>query len=303
MLRFWQDKDLKALINTIIHKIDINDILQSIQDQRSGRSKRLYEFYNFMDFNAQVSFRSFISSKFGSDDDYWNNGLSLQENLAFGHYDKSYRFWLFVSDDPEELFTEDPGYLHLSIVGNVDVEVLDGQGDLIEQFDHEGWFIIEPDVIYNPDFHGKTSQSILYMERNGNQTMIELPCDQKYTVYIKSNTDQVIQVSMMEYTAQKLKANILYIYEDHYSKDEGYPETVDPEKERLVTAEQLEEENVLSVSYVWDENSDYSPTEVMRMENTGAFLKKSVIVIMMIQVIVILTIGAWHWTSSPLQTS
>ena len=291
LLKFWQDKDLKGLINTLVQNIDFGNILQSIENQSPNFNHRAYEIYNFIDFNAQVIFRSFMTNKFGSDEDYWNNGLSLQENLAFGHYDKSYRFWLFASDDPEELFTEDPGYLHLSIVGNVDVEVLDEQGDLIQQFDHEGWFILEPDETYNPDFHGGQSNTILYMERNGNQTMIELPCDQKYTVYIKSNSDQNIQVSMMEYSAQRLKADVLYIYTDHYNKGEGYPEPIDPARERLVTEEELVAEDVLSVSYPWDKDTGYSPTSVMHMENSGAFLQKSVAVIIFLQVILTQLLG------------
>ena len=292
LLKFWQDKDLKALINASIKNIDFGDILRSIRDQRSGFSNRIYEIYNFIDFNAQAIFRSFMTEKFGSEEDYWDNGLSLQENLAFGHYDKSYRFWLFASDDPKEIFTEDPGYLHLSIVGNVDVEVLDENGDFIQQFDHEGWFITETDEMYNPDFHGDVSNTILYMERNGDQTMIELPCDQeKYTVYIKSNADQNIQVSLMEYSAQRLKADVLYIYEDHYAKGEGYPEVIEPAKERLVTTEQLIAENVLSTYDPWDSDTDYSPTKVMRMENAGAFLRRSVFVIILLQILLMQFLG------------
>ena len=292
LLKFWQDKDLKALLNESIQKIDFGDILESIREQSPVFSNRLYEIYNFIDFNAQVIFRSFMTEKFGSEEDYWDNGLSLQENLAFGHYDKSYRFWLFASDDPKEIFTEDPGYLHLSIVGNVDVEVLDENGDFIQQFDHDGWFITETDEMYNPDFHGDVSNTILYMERNGDQTMIELPCDQeKYTVYIKSNADQNIQVSMMEYSAQRLKADVLYIYEDHYAKGEGYPEVIEPAKERLVTTEQLIAENVLSTSDPWDSDTDYSPTKVMRMENAGAFLKRSVFVIILLQMLLMQFLG------------
>ena len=292
LLKFWQDKDMKALINESIQKIDFEDILQSIEEQRPGFNNRVYEIYHFIDFNAQVVFRSFMTNKFGSDDDYWDNGLSLQENLAFGHYDKSYRFWLFASDDPDELFTEDPRYLHMSIGGNVDVEVLDEKGDFIQQFDHDGWFITETDEMYNPDFHGGMSQTILYMERGGNQTMIELPCDQeKYTVYIKSNADQDIQVSVMEYSAQRLKADVLYIYEDHYAKGEGYPEMIEPAKERLVTTEQLIAEDVISAYEPWDKDTDYSPTKVMLMENSGSFLKKSVIVIIFLQVIVTQLLG------------
>ena len=292
LLKYWQDKDLKALINTIINNIDFGELTESIIEQSPGFSNRLYEIYNFIDFNAQVIFRSFMTEKFGSEEDYWDNGLSLQENLAFGHYDKSYRFWLFASDDPKELFTTDPGYLHLSIVGNVDVEVLDENGDFIQQFDHDGWFITETDEMYNPDFHGDVSNTILYMERNGNQTMIELPCDmQKYTIYIKSNADQNIQVSVMEYSAQRLKADVLYIYEDHYAKGEGYPEVIEPAKERLVTTEQLIAENVLSTHDPWNADTGYSPTKVMRMENAGAFLKKSVSVIILIQVILAQILG------------
>lgn len=293
LLKFWQDKDIKALFNTIIQNVDFEGILQSIGEHSSRFSQRMYEIYNFIDFNAQMIFRSFMANQFGSDDDdYWDNGLSLQENFAFGHYDKSYRFWLFASDDPEELFTEDPRYLHISVVGNVDIEVLDENGDFIQQFDHEGWFITETDEKYNPDFHGGVSNTILYMERYGNRTMAELPCDQeKYTFYILSNEAQYVQVSVMEYSAQKLKADVLYMYDDYYDKGEGYPELIEPSKEHLVTDEQLIAENVVSVSSPWSADIDYSPTAVMRMEYAGAFLPKSVPVIIFLQVILFQFLG------------
>ncbi|MBQ6343117.1 MAG: hypothetical protein IJI41_08355 [Anaerolineaceae bacterium] len=293
LLNYWRDRDIKALVNTIIQNVDFEGILQSVRERNLRFSQRMYEIFNFIDFNANMFFRSFMANQFGSDDaEYWDNDFSLQENFAFGHYDKSYRFWLFASDDPDELFTEDPRYLHLSIVGNVDIEVLDENGDFIQQFDHEGWFITETDEKYNPDFHGGVSNTILYMERYGNRTMAELPCDQeKYTFYILSNEAQYVQVSVMEYSAQKLKADVLYMYDDYYDKGEGYPELIEPSKEHLVTDEQLIEENVLPVSSPWDEYIDYSPTAVMRMEYAGAFLPKSVPVIIFLQVILFQFLG------------
>lgn len=285
MLKFWQDKDLNALIESAVDNIDFNKLMTSIRQHDADFTHRLEEFYYFLDFNVRLVVTSFFSNKIGNEEDYWDRGASLQENIAFGHYDKNYRFWLFSSDDPEQIFTEKPTYIHYSIVGDVDVEVWDEQGGFIQQFDRDGWFDVQPEQYLCSECYKSVSQTILYMERDGNQTMIELPGDQKYTIYIKSNEDQTIKASAVEYSAEKLKANVLYIYYDNYRKGEGFPETIDPATERFITTEQLETQDHVETDRAWDDDVDYSPSAVMRLENESNFLPKSVFVIVVLQIL------------------
>lgn len=286
LLNFYRNRDPKELFNEIRERIRFKNIWESISRRNSYFRHQIYEFYNFLDFNANISIRSYITHQMGSDEDYWVNSLSLQENLAFGHYDKTYRFWLFSTDDPEKLFTRDPKYIHYTILGDVDVEILDSRGDLIEQFDREGWFTTDLDNTLNPDFHGKMSDSIIYAERTGNQTMLVLPADQTYTVYIRSNIEQDIKVSTVEFSAEKLKADVLYIYLDHYDKNEGYPETIDPDVEPLLTSEILEKEYGVKTTRPWSKDIKYSPTAVMRLENGGILIEKSLAVMILAHIVI-----------------
>lgn len=276
LIQFWEYRSFKTLFNSIKEQINIEAVYNYISHRHAVFMRQLYEFYNFLDFNASIVYRSFFSNKFGSEDDYWDSSLSLQENIAYGHYDKTYRFWLFSPNAPEDLFTKDPDYLHYTILGDVDVEMYDEQGNLMEVMDRDGWFGFELDEeLYNPDFHGDLSETIVYAERLGNMSMIELPGDQKYTIYIHSNTDQDLRVSTVEYSAERLKADVLYIYNDHYDKGEEYPEPLDPAREKDLTDEFLETVDNVQTVKPWSEDVTYSPTAVMRLENPGAFLPKT----------------------------
>jgi hypothetical protein len=112
------------------------------------------------------------------------------------------------------------------------------------------------------------SEALIYCERQGNQTLIILPLDQVFTVGIYSNIKQEIQVSYTEYSADKLHADVRYIYIDEYDKGEYYPEVFDPEKESKYTTEDLQNMGVLVVE-PWSGDIVYSPTAVMRLENKG----------------------------------
>ena len=155
------------------------------------------------------------------------------------------------------------------IQGDVDVDVFDANGDFIVHFFNKNMYesYAEEDILM-PSFSGGSSQSFVYGERQGNQTLIILPLDQVFTVGIHSNKDQKIRVSYTEYSAEKLKADVRYIYVDEYAEGEYYPEVFDPEKERKYSTEELQGMGVLVVE-PWSGDIVYSPTAVMRLENSG----------------------------------
>ncbi len=270
LLDFWTNKDFKKLLNDIRSNISISSQLKEFSNRNKEFKYHFKEFYNFLDYIIQIIYTSIMGNKFHSEDQYWDSGLSLQENIAFGHYDKSYRYWLFSTDDAEKILKRDPRYVHYTILGDVDVEIYDEKGDFIETFDHEGYFDFEPNDIKYPDFHGEISQTVIYAERLGNQTMLVLPTDQVFTVYIYSHKDQTIRISYVEHTPGKLKADVRYIYNDHYEKGEGFPEVLDPDVDRNLTSEELQEMGVL-VEEPWSKEIVYSPTAIMRLENAGVF--------------------------------
>ena len=180
-----------------------------------------------------------------------------------------YRSWLFSNDDPETILSREAKYAHVVIQGDVDVDVFDSNGDFIVHFGSQNNSVsYSGEDVRMPSFEGGLSKSLIYGERQGYQTLIILPLDQVFTVGIYSNKSQKIQVSYAEYSADKLHADVRYIYIDEYDMGEYYPEVFDPEKEREYTAEDLQDMGVLVVE-PWSGDIVYSPTAVMRLENKG----------------------------------
>lgn len=275
LIDFYKNKDFKMLIREVREKISLSALLNTFRERQEKFLFYLNEFYNFIDFNVQIVFSSYIANLHEMDDDYWDRNITLLENVAFGHLEKTYRSWLFSSDDPSKIFTEDPKYFHCIILGDVDVEIYDERGDLIEEFDRNGEFEFDTGITRWPDFHGDLSDVLIYAERFDNRTMIELPADQKYTVYLYSHKDQDVLVSNVEFSAEKLMADVKYIYMDHYAKGEEYWAVIDPARERLTADEIPEDFADVRLIEPWDEDIDYSPTTIMRLENKGAFLPKT----------------------------
>ena len=290
LLNFWVNKDFKALLKDIRSKISLSSLWNEISKRNEEFRYYFREFYNFLDFNIQIIFTSIIGNKFDPENQLWDNELSLQENIAYGHYDKSYRYWLFSSDDPEKILKRDPKYVHYTILGDVDVEIFDENGDFVESFDHEGYVDFDAQGIKYPDFHGDTSQTVIFAERLGKQTLLFLPTDQKFTVYIYSHKDQDIRISYVEYSLEKLQGNVCYIYYDHYAKGEGYPEVLDPDIDRNLTSEELQAMGVLVVE-PWSREIVYSPTAIMRLENAGVFHPTPAFFLILIFILVCLVIG------------
>ena len=73
-----------------------------------------------------------------TNDPYWDRSLPLKENMMHEHYDEVYRSWLFSSDDPDDIFMNDPRYFHYSVFGDVDVEVFDSEGRFVLRVDSKG---------------------------------------------------------------------------------------------------------------------------------------------------------------------
>ena len=261
-------------IGTLVHELSEQISFDTIREYLTRKDKivryQMHEFYNFLDYISQLIYTGFIAQKgFFSDDFGWNRSFSALENIAFNHYDKTYRSWLFSNDDPEALLTREAEYAHVVIRGDVDVDVFDANGDFVVHINNQNNSIsyLHNDIRM-PSFDGGSSDALIYGERQGDQTLVILPLDQAFTVGIYSHKNQEILVSYTEYSADKLQADVRYIYVDKYDKGEYYPEVFDPEKEREYTAEDLQDMGVLVVE-PWSGDIVYSPTAVMRLENSG----------------------------------
>lgn len=284
LLKFWVNKDIKTLLQDIRKEISFKSMWEKIVQRNANFRYRFYEFYNFVDYVIQIIYSSIIGNKFFKEEQYWDNNLSIQENIVYGHYDKSYRYWLYHTDDPDKVLTRNPTYVHYSIKGDVDVEIYDEKGDFVEQLDREGYFSFDISDSINPDFHGELSTGLLYAERQGNLSVIIFPTDQCFSVFIRSNEDQDIRISYVEFSTDRLRGDVSYIYHDHYAKGETYEEKLDPEIDRSLTDEELQAMGVL-VEEPWSREITYSPTAVMKLENARVFHPSPLFFLIMVLVI------------------
>ena len=283
LLRFWTNKDPKTLLQDIRKEINFKSIWGKIVQGNANFRYRFHEFYNFIDYIIQLIYSSIIGNKFYKDKLLWDNNLSVQENIAYSHYDNSYRYWLYSTDDPDKVLSRNPTYVHYAIQGNVDVEIYDEKGNFVEQLDCEGNFSFDNKDSINPEFHGELSPVLLYGERQVNLTFIILPTDQRFSVFIRSNEEQDIRISYVQFSPNKLQGNVCYIYHDHYAKGETFEEKLDPEIDRNLTDEELVSMGVL-VEEPWSKDITYSPTAVMRLENSRGFQPSPVVFLIIVLV-------------------
>lgn len=296
VVEFIQTRDLKTLLREISEMISFDTIREYLLRRDEITRYQMHELYNFLDFLTQFIYTSLIGQhNENAANIYWDPRLSVQENLAFNHYDKTYRAWLFSSDDPEDMLSLSADYSHVVIRGDVDVDVFDDEFNFIVHVNNEldsSSFSIND--VRMPSYTGVDSDTFIYFERQKGQTLLILPLDQVFHVGIYSHIDQQIRVSYVEFSADKLQADLRYIYLDDYAAGEYYVETFDPEKERKYTTEELQDMGVLVVE-PWSNEVVYSPTAIMRLENEGIPHPSPKILLIFIGVVLLLLVLLFVW--------
>lgn len=261
VIELWQTRDFKSMLQNLAKQAgDLGNITLY----------QMKEFYYFLDYLCQVAYTSFRGQKFNPDDLFWDPGISIQENLMHEHYDSAYLAWIFASDDPTEILTTEPGYYHYTITGNVDVELFDSNGDFIEGIKSNGEITIDAESVRTPGVKGKESGTILYASRDGSQTLIILPKDQNFSAMIYSPSDQNIQCSLLEYSAGAIQANVRYIYSQDMDKGTFYEGVIDRSVVDQLSKQDLTDRGFYIIE-PWSQDSVYSPSAVMRLENTDVF--------------------------------
>ena len=296
LVEFIQTRDIKTLLHEISKMISFEKIREYLLRRDEIARYQMHELYNFLDFLTQFIYTGLIGHhNMNAANIYWDPKLSVQENLAFNHYDKTYRAWLFSTDDPEDLLSRKADYAHVVIRGDVDVDVFDEKFNFIvhvnNELDSSSYLI---DDVRMPSYTGVDSDTFIYFERQKDQTLLILPLDQVFHVGIYSHEDQQIRVSYVEFSADKLQADLRYIYLDDYAAGEYYVETFDPEKERKYTTEELQGMGVLVVE-PWSNEIVYSPTAIMRLENEGIPHPSPKILLIFIGVVFLLLVLLFVW--------
>ena len=286
LIDFYQNKDVSEFLKEIVSRISFKEILESIPKNRTMFLFYLNEIYNFLDYNIQTLFLTYIAHNYDYEYKYWDKNLSLLENIAFCHLEKTYRAWLFSSDDPAEIFKHNPDYFHFTVQGDVDMEIYDENGALIANLDRGIDENYDLTSLHWPGFKGEISKTKLYTERGGNRRLIVAPADQIYTVHIYSHKDQIIRVTCVKYDAEKLRGEVKYFFYAEYDNGEEYTETIDPAVERMDPEAIPEDFAGVELFEPWDGMVVYSPTVIMQLENSERILQRNLPVMIFLHVII-----------------
>lgn len=261
ILTLWESRELQPLLE---------DIAPRIEQMGDITGAQFREFYSFLDYLFQVLYTSFRGQKFHPADLYWNPGLSLQENLMHEHYDSAYLAWIFSSDDPGQIYSDVPQYSHYTVLGDVDVELFDCDGNFIERIESSGQISADPDNVKAPYFTGGQSGTFLFAERRGEQTFIILPKDQTFSAVVFSHKAQEVRFTLIDYSADAIRAEIGYVYHEKMEPDSFYGEVIDPSFPESLSDGALTEKGY-EAAEPWINDSVYTPSAVMRLENADIF--------------------------------
>ncbi len=259
-----------SLVESREFKPFLTDLMERIDQMGDITTSQFKEFYYFLDYLCQVIYTSFRGQKFHPANLYWNPGISIQENLMHEHYDSAYLSWIFSSDDPEQIYSSVPQYIHYSVLGDVDIELFDSDGNFIERVESSGRISNDPEDVKAPYFTGSQSSTYLFAERQGQQTFIILPKDQVFSAVVLSHKAQEVRFTLIDYSADKVRADMGYVFYENMEPDGFYGEVIEPAIPGSLSEEDLAEKRYLDVE-PWSNDAIYTPSAVMRLENTDIF--------------------------------
>lgn len=248
----------------------LHDLSDRIDQMSEITASQFKEFYSFLDYLFQVLYTSYRGQRFHPADLYWNPGISLQENLMHEHYDSAYLAWIFSSDDPGQIYSDVPKYIHYTVLGNVDVELFDSDGNFIERVESSGKISADPADVRAPYFSGSQSSTFLFAERRGGQTFIILPKDQTFSAVVFSREAQEVRFTLIDYSADSVRADMGYVYYENMEPDGYYGEVIDPSFPEGLSGDALTEKSYQAAE-PWSNDAVYTPSAVMRLENTDIF--------------------------------
>ena len=262
ILDYWRNRDPENLLISVMTKIGNLPEVTIYQ---------LREFTETMDYLMQIAYTDLRNQFMHPKDSYWDASLSVKENLMHEHFDEVYRSWLFSSDDPDEIFLNAPDYFHYSILGDVDVEVYDSEGKLVVRIERDGNITGDPQDAKSDFFTDPEPSPVkLFASRQDEQTLIVFPMDRPYNAIIYSHQDEDIRIAYVLHSAKELRGDVQYVLSESVKKGDSYFGNIDPE-----TINELTDEELLKLGFhkiePWSQEIVYSPSAVMRLENTGIF--------------------------------
>ena len=176
----------KSISNIMTQLMEIAENKELINEENQDEANSLLTFLSYTIYNYFT--QSDIDAK------YRNEKASAMANLVHEHMPDVYLAWLYASDDPTKLYSENMNYLRIVVAGNADVAVYGGEdhGTLIKAMDSHGKELAE----FSKDGTATdtSTNGSIFMGRKRSSTIILLPQDEEYLLAITSNRDQKVEV-------------------------------------------------------------------------------------------------------------
>ncbi len=218
LLSLWKDHDP---VNTLKILFEISDDNELITPENQESANRLLDFLCYM---------AFVVMNEGDEYNRWEKQTSAAVNIVHEHTPDIYVSWMFSTDNPDELFTDNRNYHEIYISGDCDIDLCNRDGELIETAKTD-----EPIE--------KISQTVqLFSVRNdAGEYYAILPMDCDYEFKITQNSDEgftftsietgVENIQPADYSSNHIKAaigdifSVLVLHEDQEEaqyQEEGY---------------------------------------------------------------------------------
>ena len=182
----------------------------------------------------------------------WDPKLGIN-NLYSEHLQTKYICRMFASDDPNEIFSDQTGYVRLVIYGNAEAEIADGD-KVLKTVLTDGTQLAGG---------GEDKDAYPYVDTSRDKMEISLAADRNYTVTLtsKSGMPQVISYAGNLYSGDTIRATTDPLYSHVLNAGEKMRITTDGQG-RVIDPEKSDHTETLSAL-----NEVYSPTTVMMLEN------------------------------------
>ena len=205
----------RSIPNVMTHLMDMASNKEFITEANEKEANALLSY-------LATSFYSFASSS-GIDAKYRSKEASLMSNLALEHVYDTYLAWMFSSDDPGLIFSDELEYLRILIVGKADVAVLsqdEYNEHLIEGINADGSAMQSITTIIDGTYELESNGPDVFLERNGKETVILLPKDMDYHVMVKAVDNQKIDVYAIQLKVGYTDANNSYLLSKNMTADQ-----------------------------------------------------------------------------------
>lgn len=182
----------------------------------------------------------------------WDPKLGIN-NLYSEHLQTKYICRMFASDDPNEIFSDQTGYVRLVIYGNAEAEIADGD-KVLKTVLTDGTQLAGG---------GEDKDAYPYVDTSRDKMEISLAADRSYTVTLtsKSRMPEVISYAGNLYSGDTIRAATDPLYSHVLNAGEKMRITTDGQG-RVIDPEKSDHTEILNAL-----NEVYSPTTVMMLEN------------------------------------